>query len=351
MRSVTHKITLLLTALCFAFSVSAQSDIDQYLNKLGLNQALYPSEDILKTKSIVLLSVPMDDAPNEWQETLDEMQTFFAEVGLDAVAYFYVDLFDVSLNKPQALPEFINTRGIENVIILSAKNLEGPLFLGITQFNKTESLWNKGASAFARLTSDLSTVWQELDTYFRTDQFRRTNLLVNENPEFFYPTVETGVIGRSIPPQVAEFKIALRPVDLNKFSTQPLLKVQHGYMFAEDSVTQQVSMQNRQLQMLSADSTNTMEIVSLKQNDATLRRSGFIYELKMLKAKESTLDQWIPLPEGKKPSEKTVYKFYLDDLRTNTIFIGKDWDASENWFDALNAFVAQIEKAAASNGN
>lgn len=334
-----------------SMSLQAQSDIDQYLNKLGLNQALYPPQDILKTKSLVLLSVPMDESPSEWQEILDEMQAFFAEVGVDAVAYFPVDKYDASLNDPLPLPDFTFSRGIENLIILSAKEADGPIFLAITQFNKEESMWNKGASAFARLTSDLSTVWQELNTYFKTDQFQRTNLLVNENPEFFYSTIKPGVIGRSVPPQVAEFKIAMRPIVKQKYEQLPIFKVQHAYMFEEDSLMQQINLQNQQFQMLSADSTNTMELVANNENDATLRRSGFIYELKMLKAKEKTLNEWIPLPEDSTPSEKTVYKFYLDDLRTNTIFIGKEWDASENWFEALNAFVAQIQKAAASNGN
>ena len=101
-----------------SMSLQAQSDIDQYLNKLGLNQALYPPQDILKTKSLVLLSVPMDESPSEWQEILDEMQAFFAEVGVDAVAYFPVDKYDASLNDPLPLPDFTFSRGIENLIIL-----------------------------------------------------------------------------------------------------------------------------------------------------------------------------------------------------------------------------------------
>lgn len=351
MRSFTHKFILLLCALCFSVALQAQSDIDQYLNKLGLNQALYPPQDILKTKSLVLLSVPMDEAPSEWQEILDEMQTFFSGVGVDAVAYLEVDKFDVALNEPQQFPDFINKRGIENLIILSSENVEGPFFIAMTQFNNQESMYAKGASAFARLATDLTPVWDELGTYFKTGQFQRTNLLVNETPEFFYPSVQPGIVARSIPPQVTEFKIAMKPIDVSKYDDLPVFKIQYNNLFASDSLFQAIDRQNQRFQSLSTDSTNTMGVVSLTDDDATLRRAGFIYELKMLKAKESTLNEWIPLPDKQKPSEKVVYKFYLDDLRTNTIFIGSEWDASENWFDALNAFVAQIRKAAASNGN
>jgi len=316
-----------------------------------LNQALYPSEDILKTKSLVLISVPMDDAPNEWQEILDEMQLFFSEYGVDAVAYLYVDRFDVAQNQPQPLPDFIFKRGIQNLIILSAPKVEGPIFFAMTQFNNQEEMYSRGATSFARLTTDLSTVWQELGTYFKTNQFERTNLLVNENPEFFYPTVEPGIVARSVPPQVAEFKIALKPVDEKKFQSLPVYKVQHNYLFAKDSLMASIRRQNEKLQALSSDSTNTMALVDLKENEATLRRAGFIYELKMVKGPEDKVYEWIPFPDRPKPSNKVVYKFYLDDLRTNTIFIGKEWDASESWFDALNAFTEQIRIAAESKGN
>lgn len=351
MRSVTYKFGLLLLVICCQFKALGQSSIDDYLNTLNLNQALYPSEDILKTKSLVLISVPMDDDPNKWQEILDEMQQFFSDSGLDAVAYLYADRFDVAQNTPQPFPDFTFKRGIQNLIILSAPKVEGPFFLAMTQFNNEEEMYPRGASAFARITSDLSTVWQELGTYFRTDQFQRTNMLVNENPEFFYPTVEPGIIARSVPPQVAEFKIAMKPVDSQKYQALPVYKVQHNYLFAKDSLLSAIGRQNHQLQALSSDSTNTMELVSLNENDATLRRAGFIYELKMVKGPEEQVYQWIPFPDRPKPSKRVVYKFYLDDLRTNTIFIGKEWDASENWFDALSAFARQIRLAAESNGN
>lgn len=347
MRSITYKFGLLLFLLCGPLGALAQSSIDEYLKTLNLNQALYPPEDILKTKSLVLISVPMDDAPNEWQEILDEMQQFFAEYGVDAVAYLMADRFDVAQNVPQAFPDFTFKRGIQNLIILSAHQLKGPIFIAITPFNNQESMYSKGASAFARLTSDLSSVWQELGTSFRTDQFQRTNLLVNENPEFFYPKVEPGIVARSIPPQVAEFKIAMKPVDANKYEALPVYKIQHDYLFRRDSILQTIREQNQTLEALSVDSTNTMSLVALDENDATLRRAGFIYELKMVKGPEALVYDWISFPDRPKPSNRMVYKFYLDDLRTNTIFIGKEWDAAPTWQEALAAFVAQIREAAA----
>lgn len=324
--------------------------MDEYLKKLNLNQALYPPEDILKTKSVVLVSVPMDDSPTEWQEILDEMQGFFAEVGVDAVAYLNVNRFDVSQNIPENYPDFLLKRGIENLIFFVATSVEGPYFFAITQFNNQETFYNQGAPAFARLASKLPPVWDELRASFKTDQFQITNLLVNENPEFFYPKVEPGIVARSVPPQVAEFKIAMRPFDWAKYQNHPIYRTQYSNLFAGDSLRQALNNQNRALQSVSADSTNTLELVDLLANEAELRRAGFIYELQMVKGREDLVHEWIAFPNRPKPSNKMVYKFYLNDLRTNTIYIGKEWDASTNWFEAFNRFMGQIREAAATKG-
>lgn len=109
--------------------------------------------------------------------------------------------------------------------------------------------------------------------------------------------------------------------------------------------------QNQALQAISSDSTNTLELVELKADEAVLRRAGFIYELQMVKGREDLVNQWISFPDRPKAGNKTVYKFYLNDLRTNTIYIGKKWDASTSWFEALNAFMAQIREAATAKGD
>ena len=64
------------------------------LERLSINQALYIPEDILSTKSLVLFSVPEEDKTSEWKERLDELQSFFASQGIDAIAYInQADLF------------------------------------------------------------------------------------------------------------------------------------------------------------------------------------------------------------------------------------------------------------------
>lgn len=346
MRTVIYKFSAVITALLFFFTAQAQTDVDDFLANLGLNQALYPPEDILKTKSLVLLSVPLDDAPNEWQKILDEMQLFFAQQGVNAVAYYPLDRYQIFKNQMQELPDFTFKRNLQNLIFFSAESLEGPFFFAITTFNGQNSLYNKGAAAYARLTTDLSTIWQELEGLFKTDQFQRTNLLVNENPELFYPSLETGVVARSIPPQVKEFKIAVRPLDLGKYRTDARARAQFHQLFQSDSLRKAVEEQNRYITSIAVDSTNTISLVDLDEDVGSLRRDDYIYELKMVQGKESEVYEWINFPDRPQAQNRTVYKFFLDDLRTNTIYVGKEWDASPNWFEALAQFVDQIRQAA-----
>lgn len=244
------------------------------------------------------------------------------------------------------MPDFTFKRNIQNLIFFSAESLEGPFFFAMTTFNGQESLYNNGAAAYARLTTDLNTIWRELDGYFKTDQFQRTNLLVNENPELFYPSIETGVVARSIPTQVREFKIAVRPLDLGKYRTDARARSQYHQLFRSDSLQNALEEQNRFIKAIAKDSTNTISLVDLEREVASLRRDDYIYELKMVQSKEADVYEWINFPDRPEAQNRTVYKFFLDDLRTNTIYIGKEWDASPSWFEALEKFVDQIRQAA-----
>ena len=351
MRLTIYNLFVLTFLFCsYSRLVQAQNNVDEYLQRLNLNQALYPSQDILKTRSVVVLSLPMDNEANERQEILDEMQLFFAEVGIDAVAYLDVERYDIRQNTPEAYPDFLFKRGIENLIILTAPDIQGPYFLAIAKFNNTETLYDRGSPAFARYTNKLTTVWEEMGSYFKTDQFQRTNLLVNESPEFFYPQVDLGIVARSVPLQVAEFKIAIRPIDFSKYASHPIFKIQHHNLFSPDSIQDALRARENALLLVSEDSTNTLELVDIQANTAELRRSGFIYELQFVKGSEELVHEWIPFPNRTGPTQEIVYKFYLKDLRTNTIYIGKEWDASPDWFEGFNRFLAQINQAAATRG-
>lgn len=323
----------------------AQNNADAYLQRLDLTTALYPPEDLLQTKSLVIYAVPEKRSLSEPPEWLFDMQAFFAEVGIDAVAYLNTEKM-LNLNGDfQPLPEGLIERGIKNLILMAANDEEGPFLMLITPFNGKNSLYDKGEKAWARLTGDLGTVRNELRALYRTDRFVRTNLLVNEYPEFFENTTDLGVVARSIPPQAATLKVAIKIEEQPSIGKSHLHRLRSIFLFEEKKLLNNVENRIFIYKALAADTALTFELVTPETTYQSLRRDGYGYELYFLKAEEKKLYEWLPFPDRPEPKDSIVYKFYLRNLRTNVIYLGTEWDAHPDWQTALNRFVAQMEKA------
>lgn len=343
--SFVQKFAFLLFIWC-SFQVSlAQNNADAYLQKLELSAALYPPENLLQTKSLVIYAVPEKMSLSEPPEWLFDMQTFFAEVGIDAVASLNTEKM-LNLNGDfQPLPEWLLERGIKNLILMSAAEEEGPFLMLITPFNGKNSLYDKGEKAWARFTGDLEMVRNELGALYRTDRFARTNLLVNEYPEFFENTPDPGVVARSIPPQAATLKVAIKAEEQPSIGKSHWHRLRSSFLFEEEKLLKNAQNRNFMYTALAADTARTFELVAPETTYQSLRRDGYGYELYFLRAEEKTLYEWLPFPERPEPEGHIVYKFYLRNLRTNVIYLGTEWDAHPDWQTALNRFVAQMEKA------
>lgn len=338
--------------LCFiiGYQGNAQS-LDDLLDRLDLNQALYPPEDILSTKSLVLLSVPEDSQSSEWQILVDELQEFFASVGLDAIAWLDTRAYQIQHNIAEPIPEFILEREPKNVVLVQFKDEDSPVFVAIGKFNGEQTLWNKGDAFWARQSVNLEGIISELALLFRTDQFYQDNLLVNENPEFFYPEFEFGLIAKSVPPRMREFKTYIEPfnstypeeIGLPKFMYEPFSDL--------NATKQEIRERNYRVEAVATDTLNAIFVRDYTKTIQELRRDGFQYALKYVRASEKSLFEWIPFENRPKPTEKIVYKFFLDDLRNNNNYVGKTWDADENWNTALTNFLAQIEAVVQENAN
>lgn len=338
--------------LCFiiGFQANAQS-LDDLLSRLELNQALYPPEEILSTKSLVLLSVPEESESSEWQILVDELQTYFASVGLDAIAYLDARAFQIQHDAIEPIPQFILEREPKNLVLLQITDEESPVFMAIGKFNGNNNLWNKGDAFWARQSVNLEGITSELSLMFRTDQFLQDNLLVNETPEFFYPEFKFGLIAKSIPPRIREFKTFIEPFDPSYPEQLGFPNFSYDTFTNKDDVKQDLRERNYRVEALATDTTNAIFLRDYSKTIQLLRRDGFQYALKYIRASEESLFEWISADDRPEPTEKIVYKFFLDDLRNNNNYVGKKWDAHEDWNTALSNFLAQIEEVIKENAN
>ena len=332
--------------------INAQTQtIDELLKPLELNQALYPPEDILSTKSIVLLSVPEGSNSSEWQILVDELQLFFSSAGLDAMAWLDVRDYESFQNSVEPLPEILLKREPKNIVFFQIKDEESPVFLAIGPFNGKPTLWNRGTAFWARQSMKLEGIINELSSLFKTGQFVKDNLLVNEYAEFFTSELTFGLTARSIPPRILEFKTYIDLFDMSYFDQNGIQKLNFEFFNNADSVKQEIRERNYGLESLTSDSTSGIFLRDKTKTTQQLRREGFQYHLRYIRAKETVLSSLIPFEDRPAPTEKYVYKFYLDDLRNNNNYVGKEWDAHPDWNTALSNFLAQIELVRSSETN
>ncbi|MBO3698799.1 hypothetical protein [Roseivirga sp. E12] len=321
------------------------------LEKLQLNQALYPPENILSTKSIVLLSVPEVAEQNEWMILVDELQQFLAEEGIDAVAYIQVEsLFSIP-NKVLEIPTYLNQREIQNVILFAAKDEDSPIFIAMGPYNGKPSFFDKSSVFWTRSASKLESVASELNTYFKTGAVYRDNLLVNESPEFFFPEVSLGIVAKSIPPRLAEFKVSVQALDLALFDQIGPASFRYENFYARDEFIQGIRDRDYAIQALVTDSTNNIFYKDAAKTNQALRQEGFQYELMFVSGTDDRVYEWLPFPDRPKPTGRIIHKFYLNDLRNNNIYVGKEWDASTDWSQALSTFLAQMNKVIQEKSN
>lgn len=351
MRPFIDKLLPSILLLCLTLNAFGQKSAEELLGRLEVNQALYPPEDILSTKSIVLLSVPEVADRSEWMVLVDELQLFLAEEGIDAVAYIETELLFSQPNQVSILPKLFKSREIRNVILFTAKNEKSPVFLAMGSYNGEDTFFNKGDAFWARQGPALSVIKDELSAYFKTGARYRDNLLVNEHPEFFYPEVDLGIVAKSIPPKIASFKVAVEQISEAVYTKPGLASFRFDNFYKRDSFELALRDRGYLIQALVMDTTNNISLKDVARTNQELRRDGFQYELLYVTGPERLVYDWISFPDRPKPTDKVVHKFYLSDLRNNNIYVGKNWDASADWNTAFESFLAQVSLVIQENAN
>jgi hypothetical protein len=340
LRSI-HQIFTISFYLFFSSAVLAQNSLQTTLERLGINQALYLPEDILSTKSIVLYSVPEGNNDSKWTNKLDELQSFFAEVGIDAVAYINQDELLPLPNQLLSVPDYLKKRRIEHLILVLISAEDQPIFFAIGNYNERETWWDEGSNFWVRNPIEWEPMFEEVSNFLKTAAYKRTNLLVNDQPEYFVPEVANNFIFSSSVPRSkgSEVQVALRPVDL-AFYEGLGPQIFSGEALAGSLNYQQTFIsQAEYLNAFAMDSLNNVELIDGKSTKRQLTRSGYDYELEYISGDFDLLNRYFKSTKERQPfdGERTV--FYLRDLRRNQIYYGKEWNPLANWYQAFEHFI------------
>ena len=324
--------------------LNAQGTNASLLTLLHMNEAYDPPQDILSSKSIVLMDVPKGMSLEERLKLADELQGFFAEVGIDAAAYFQMSSFSSVSGMQEQIPDYILKRDIKNLIFLTVLNQENDFVLGMGPFNGKDNFYDKGALFWLRRTTDLKTVFSELTTRLKTDAFPKSNLLLSNSAEFFEPSVSGFKQAYvTLPKEFEGKKIAIPQIDTNPFAQPNPQALSVEAILSANSFKKDLLDRKNSFEALAAKDSVLYKIISVEnKTDADLRRAKVDYVLHYIEANAQNVYTFLPFEKREENKTGVLVKFFLRDTRTNIAFLGSNWDAKENWNEALNSFIAQI---------
>lgn len=339
-------LKVLSVILLLLLSNSAYTQIDQkILDIIKLKQSPGIPTNILSSRSIVLISLSKEASSLEWKDIAGEMQSFFAESGIDAVAYFSIDelLENVEAQKVLAKNIFAK-RGVTNVITLTVLE-EEKLFFTIGPYNRKWTFFDPQKAYWMRECNDIENIWSEMTTIFKAGAHKRENILVLDSPEFFDLTIPYKTRTERFTKVMETQKVAVPMYVSIDNDPNIALRFKADLLNGSeerDSVSTQLL--NDKLTAIIEEYPFEAELVNIneKSEDEWLR-SGYGFIMYQAHGTEKTIRKNFKYEASKLKSTDYLTKFYLKQLRTQSLFFGRLWDAGPTRFDALSNFVNSIK--------
>lgn len=320
-RAPRRNILIIFVVVLFPTIVKSQpfiSDSD-YVEKLDLNGNL--PEKLLSTRSAVFFT------PDITQQQLNEAQNTFQRSGIDAVAYFPIDMLTSAADVKRAFSILFTKREISNIIFLDKPE---KWRIVITQFSGKESVVETKQPSW----SVTNGIWTEaLKVLYRSASttLKKQNLLVNDFPE-------------------TEISVNVIIGKRNEFYAVDLKVDPLGIVKTGDATFDQ------ELEaIITANFPFKFKFFEPGTTEKEMRKQGFFYTLYFLRSRafvarelleypttksESAIVS-VTYPEGQQqqlkniPSNALIYKVYLKHIDSQNVFLGGKWDADLTWQQAL----------------
>jgi hypothetical protein len=291
---------------------------EQFFSRLKSGESL-PAK-LLSTRSVVF------HPQNLSAKELETIQKSFQRTGIDAVAYFDLDLVSAGRDASVALAEVLNQREITNLIFFRKE--PSAYYLYITEYNKKANLTEPDQLCWMNQNKALDQLL--LHTY-RTaaNSLKNENFLINDVPE-------TGFALNAIDGSRNEFFAIDLKVDalaVPKFGNE--------------------AMDDKLAEIMQAYPYKYM-LTEPNLSEAELRKQGYLYVLRFVHAKNKIARSLLGYETSRAQSafvsmvfneaesqvknisaNELVYKFYFKHIESENVFLGRKWDADPSWEQAL----------------
>ena len=254
------------------------------------------------------------------------MQQSFQKTGVDAVAYFELDMLTAGKDVTKAFADYLDKREVTNLMFVQ-KSEQGFRIIA-TPYNGKENVIDKQQAAWSHSNSNLNEALKEL--YRASSHQKRQNLLINDSPE-------TGLKINPILGNRNEFYAIDLKVD-------PLAVPKTGDELVDKELEEIFKLYYPLKYKMTEPGTPEKD----------LRRQGSLYVVCFVHTRgvvakellgydmsksESALVS-VTYPDNQQQlksisSNTPVYKFYFKHIDSGNVFFGTKWDADLTWEQAL----------------
>lgn len=344
-------------------------DFKPVQNKLLNYRALdydfsFMPENLLSSRSVVIVSVPSranDNTRGEWHQFAEKAHKYFVRLGIDAVAYYYINDILAGEAITKAIADNFSQRNIENIILLDkSKQSSGSVInsMIITPFNGEETFLEHGQKAWYNQNMEFDNVLINLYRALGQHNLKLANYLIIDQPEYYKDTpVMTG----------RRFEEYQPDLKLDKLVVPAFETIELPANIEDPVVLQTIERTNQQIEDDNEKLSATMqqypfkfgiEDVSQKTNQQLIA-DGYQYMLMNIHTSGKAVKQFLNYKTTENetdyvsvrvapdlevdlvtlPVEQPVYKFYVKHLYTGDVFLGPKWDADITWQQALENYI------------
>ena len=287
----------------------------------GLSSSVTAPDGLLAKRAVVLYQLAYTE------EELNQMQTFFQQTGIDAIAYFETDRVLAGPDLTKAFADYFNTRNVSFFVF--AQKESGRFQLVITPFSKSVNLIADGSSQWAVENKSLRELLQSIYRSLISSQ-KRQNFLINDLPERDIPVKNfTGRRFESFSKEATYFKVAIPRMASADDNTKLEELLRQGPALKYDLVP--ADMSEREL-----NNRGYIFILRFVRARGRVAKEILGYEKKV----EQTYASMVASPDGFQlktlAATESVFKFYFKHIEYGNIYLGTRWDADTSWDSALN---------------
>jgi hypothetical protein len=318
-------ILFILSCSVAAFAQPSQEE-DKLTSKLNFGSSL--PAGILSQRSLVLYEIAYTD------KELQDVQKYFQQAGIDAVAYMDVDYVLSGVETKRMFSNYFTNRVIKFLILLQKKNDQYQIV--ITEYTGTTSFGDKDHIAWTQSNASLHELMRTVYRFAISSETKK-NFLISDVPEtgiplFFY----RGKREERFPPDARQFKTAI-PRFGNEADDKQL------EAFLKENLPTKYDLVDPELSDAQLEEKGYRLVLRFIHTRGDVARDILGYDITQTATSLSTnyFDDGAAKIKTIR-AKQMIYKFYLKNTEYGNIFLGSKWDADETWQDALKNHIRSL---------